>query len=155
MNDLDTRVAILEDRMQEHVHNEVDGTSSLSYIAFVTVNLPSTQPQTAANFGIFFTATRPCFVRAVSEKHTVAGTDAGAVTLQIERLQGTTALDSGTTILETAFDLKGTAYTTQQGQLNRIKTSTALQTGDSLALKDSGVLTSLQGVQVTLEIQFK
>lgn len=151
--DTETRIIALENLLREHTHNQIDGTLSLGRSFFVTVNLPTTQPQTAANYGIFFTATRPCFVKAISEKHTVAGTDAGAVTLNIERLQGTTVLDSGTTMLLTAFNLKGIAYTTQRGVMNRIKTTSALQIGDSLALKDSGVLTTLQGVQVTLEIQ--
>jgi len=153
MNDQEQRIKNLEDLMQEHTHNELDGTAGLKKVIFVTVNLPSTQPQTAANFGIFFTATRPCYVKAISEKHTVAGNDAGAVTLNIERLQGTTVLDSGTTLLSTAFNLKGTAYTTQRGVMNRIKTTSSLNIGDSLALKDVGTLTTLQGVQVTLEIQ--
>lgn len=58
---------------------------------YVEANLPSTDPQTAANYGMVFTALRPCEVLEVSEVHGTLGTDGGAVTLQLERLTGTTA----------------------------------------------------------------
>ena len=143
-----------KEEYQEHYHGGIDGTVKLLQTSFITFNLPSTAAQTAANYGLIFTATRPCFVKAISEKHTIAGTDAGAVSLQVERLQDTTALGAGTNLLETAFNLKGTAYTTQRGVLASLKTTSALNLGDSLAVKTSGVLTTLQGVQVTIELAF-
>ena len=147
------RLDNLENRLREHMHDNLDGTMKLPSTVFVTKSLESTQPQTAGNFGIFFVATRPCFVKAVSEVHTVAGNDAGAVTLQIERLQSTEALDAGDVLLNTAFNLKGTANTVQRGDLLK-GTVLSLRQGDRLALKDSGVLTALQGVCVTVEIQY-
>lgn len=124
---------------------------------YITVSLPGTQPQTAANYGVFFTAYRACEVMEVSEVHEVAGNDAGAVTLDIEKLTGTTALDSGVSILASTFNLKSTARTITR---DTIKTGIALSVNrqlkpfDRLALKDVGTLATLQGVQVTLYLKF-
>lgn len=152
--DFENRLLQLEDKLREHQHSNVDGTLPLQQSSFVTVNLPDTTAQTSTNYGMIFTATRPCYVRAISEKHAVAGSDAGAVTLDVTRLQGTTALGSGTSLLKTTFNLKGTAYTTQRAVMADLKTTASLVTGDSLALKVTGTLTALKGVQVTLELSF-
>ena len=61
----------------------------------ITVNLKNTEPATAVNYGLFFTADRPYNVIGITEVHGTAGTDASAVSLQIERLQGTEALTAG------------------------------------------------------------
>ncbi len=124
---------------------------------YITVNLPTTQPQTAANYGVFFTAYRACEVMQVSEVHTVAGNDAGAVTLDIEKLTGTTALDSGVSVLTSTFSLKSTANTVVRKtglELSITGSQRQLKPGDRLALKDAGTLTTLQGVQVTLYLKF-
>lgn len=120
---------------------------------YITVNLVSTSAQTAANYGQFFTATSPCEVLIASEVHSVAGTDAGTVTLNIEKLTGTTALGSGSSILASTFNLKSTAYTPVQKSGMALSSSRQLATTDRLALKTSGTLTALQGVQVTLYIK--
>lgn len=138
----------------DHKHNGLDGTKRLSSNVFVSAVLPGTMPATAANYGIFYVATRPCFVKAVSEVHTTAGTDASAVTLQLERLQGTEAPDSGDALLATAFDLKGTANTVQRGTFVANKTLTYLALGDRLCLKDAGTLTAVAGLCLTVELQF-
>lgn len=148
---MEQEIKDIKNTIREHQHNNVDGTLSLSKSTFITVNLYSTTAQTTTNYGLIFTATRPCFIKAISEKHTIAGNDAGAVTLQIERLQSTTTLTNGTDLLSTAFNLKGTAYTTQRGALIR---QPALNLSDSLALVLTGTPTTLEGVQVTIEIEF-
>lgn len=118
----------------------------------ISVRLKNTDAATAANYGVFFVAERQYSVLAVAEVHGTAGSDASAVTLQIERLQGTTAPDSGNVILSTAFDLKGTANTVQYGSL--VTTGvTALQRGDRLCLKDAGVMTAVANLCVTVYIQ--
>lgn len=142
---------------QFEFHNH-DGQNSLLILQTVWANasLPGTQSATASNYGIFFIASRPCTVKRISEVHTVAGSNASAVTLQVERLQGTEALDAGDTLLSTAFNLKGTANTVQTGSLiNTGKTILSLSVGDRLALKDSGTLTDVAGVCVSVEINFK
>lgn len=152
MNDTDTKLNILRQEFDRHTHSTIDGTDKVKLGSFTSVSLPDTQSQTTTNYGLFFVATRPCFVKAISEVHTVAGTNGSAVTLQVERLTGTTALGSGTVLLSTAFNLKGTANTVQRGIL--IPTPTGLLQGDRLALKVSGTLTDLKGVCVTVELQY-
>lgn len=128
---------------------------------YVTVNLEDTTAQTAANYGMFFTAYHPCELLAASEVHGTKGTDAGAVTLQIEKLTGTTAKGAGDTILVTAWDLKGANNTvvfkkgkdfdnTAPAVATDGLTRTQLIQGERLALKSAGTLTALKDVQVTL-----
>lgn len=118
----------------------------------ISVRLQNTDAATAANYGVFFVAERQYVVLAVAEVHGTAGTDASAVTLQIERLQGTEAPDSGDALLSTALSLKATANTTQYGQL--VTTGvTALERGDRLCLKDAGTLTAVANLCVTVYIQ--
>jgi hypothetical protein len=118
----------------------------------IVTNLVDTLPQTAANYGAFFTAIYPCEVMAVSERH---GTAAGAAaTLQVEKLVSGTIKGSGTNILTAAFDLQSTINTPV------IKTATAfvlntfqLKIGDSLALKSSGTIAAVKDLQVTVVIK--
>lgn len=152
MEELQAQINNLQGQLLRHTHNTIDGTQKIALGEFTSVSLPDTQSQTSTNYGLFFVATRPCFIKAISEVHTTAGTNGSPVTLQIERLQGTTAPGAGTNMLSTAFDLKGTANTVQRGVL--IPTPTGLNQGDRLALKVSGTLTSLKGVCVTVDLQF-
>lgn len=139
----------LQKQFDEHNH---DGRTSekIKQTVFIPAVLKSTEPQTAANYGVFFVATRPCIVKAVSEIHEVAGSS--TPTLQIERLTSTTAPASGTELLLTAFNLAATANTVQRGVLKNIPLG--LNQGDRLALKDIGTLTNIVGVTVTVEIEF-
>lgn len=118
----------------------------------ISVRLKNTDAATAANYGAFFVADKTYIVNAVTEVHGTAGSDAGAVTLQIERLQGTEAPDSGDVLLSTALNLKGTANTVQYGTL--ITTNfLILGRGDRLCLKDAGVLTAVADVVVTIYLR--
>jgi len=147
---MEQEIKKLQDRMDRHTHASSDNTSLLVKTSFVSITLPNTDPATAANYGIIFIATRPCFLKAVSEVHTTAGSS--TPTLQIERLQGTQAPDAGTVLLATAFNLAATANTVQRGAL--IPLPTGLKLGDRLCLKDIGTLTAIAGLTITCEIQF-
>ena len=151
---MNPQIEELKRALLDHKHSGLDGTKPLTEYSFVTATLPGTIPATAANYGIFFTATFPCSVKAVSMVQTTAGTGAGTVTLQLERLQGTEAPDAGDELLATAFNLKATANTVQEGVLVARKTLTALAPGDRLCLKDVGTLTSVAGLNVTVELQY-
>jgi len=116
---------------------------------------------TAANYDVIFTAFRPCQVIAAIETHRVKGTDAGAVTLNLEKLTSGQALNSGVTLLQTAWDLKSTINTPviKQGYqlangLTLVSLDRNLETGDRLALKDTGTLTAVAGVCVTIYLKF-
>lgn len=127
---------------------QIDGKDGF----YITENLVSTLPATADNYGVFFTATHPCTVMMVAESHTVAGSNAGAVTLNIEKLTSSQALDTGAEILITSYDLKSTANIPiiKQGYTELNGTNRVLKQGDRLALKDAGTLTSVAGLQITI-----
>ena len=119
----------------------------------VTEALQGAAAATAANYGIFFIAPFACEVVSVREVHTTAGTDAGAVTLDIEKLTGTTAPDSGVSVLSATINLKGAANTVQAPALTGTTANKQLAAGDRLCLKDAGVLTAVAGVAVTVELK--
>ena len=148
---------------QAHTHNGSDALkipyqNLTSKYIFVPWTLPGTAPATAGNYGTFFTAQQPCVVVGFTEVHEVAGSDAGAVTLQLEKLTGTTAPNSGTNLLQTALSLKATANTVQTGAIVKssvptLQNNTAyLKIGDRLALKDSGTLTAVAGLNVVVKL---
>jgi len=114
----------------------------------IMVTLRGTTAQAGANFTTpFFIANRNYSIFEVVERHEVAGSDGGAVTLQIEKLGNGTAPGAGVESLTTALSLKTTANTVQYGTI--VKTSGQyLEKGEALTLKTSGTLTDLVGVTV-------
>ena len=146
-----------------HTHNGSDSPrimhkSIVNFLEPVRITIPGTQAQTAANYGVVFIADRACTVIGFQEVHQTAASAAGAVTLNLEKLTGTTALGSGINLLMTPIDLEATANTIQSGDI--VTTSTtgirdaSLAVGDRLALVDSGTLTSIVNVTVTIFIQY-
>lgn len=119
----------------------------------VTVFLPGTSAATAGNYTHFFIADSGYLILNVEEVHAVAGSDGSAVTCQLEKLTGTTAPGSGTSLLVTAFNLKGTANTVQYGNFSGSGGRNTLIRGDRLALKRSGTLTAVDSVAVTVYLQ--
>ena len=119
---------------------------------YITITLPGTTAATAANYNHFFIARHPCEILVVKEVHGTAGTDAGAVTLDIEKLTGTTAAGSGDSILVAGFNLKGTANTVQS-KSGADLTGQTLVEGDRLALEDTGTLTNVANLNVTLYLK--
>lgn len=105
----------------------------------------------------FFIADRAYRVKAISEVHSVAGNDAGAVNLQVVKDTGTAAPGAGTDLLtdnaNAGFNLKGTANTVQNGTLTGTAASLALAAGDRLAVDFAGTLTTLAGVVVTVMLE--
>ena len=117
--------------------------------------LKGTDAQTAANYTHFFVADQSYNVVGITEVHGTAGTDTGTVTLQVEKLSGTTAPGSGVNMLSTALNLKGTANTPQYGILKSAGSTTtgpatSIAKGDRIAWKTSGTLTALKDVLVTV-----
>jgi hypothetical protein len=85
---------------------------------------------------------------------TGAGTDGSAVTADVMKASGTTAVSSGTTVLSAAdsFNLKGTANTQQTGTLSTTESTRRLTTNDRLGVNFTGTLTSAVGlIQVNLK----
>lgn len=119
-----------------HVHHTIVGTAAA----------------TATNYGVFFIAPFSCYVNKIWEVHMTAGSDAGAVTLTIERLQGAEALDAGDTLLASTINLKGTADTVVTPTLTETTTNRNLAVGDRLAMDDAGTLTAVANVTVVVEL---
>lgn len=120
----------------------------------IPITLDGATAATAANYGVFFIAPFACEVVSVRENHTTAGNDAGAVTLDIEKLTGTQASGAGVAVLgATKINLKGTAETVQAPALTATGANKQLAIGDKLNLLDAGTLTTLAGVSVTVELK--
>lgn len=100
-----------------------------------------------------FIATGPCEVVAVSEAHTVAGSDVGAVTLDVTKCDGTEAPSAGVTVLASTFDLKGAADTVVDKALTATKANRKLVDGERLGVNVTGTLTALAGGVVTIRIK--
>jgi hypothetical protein len=100
----------------------------------------------------FFTADRAYQVVSISEVHSVAGTNASAVTLQVTKDTGTQAPGAGSALLATAFNLKATANTVQNGTLVATVATLQLAAGNRLAIDVTGTLTDVAGVVVTVKL---
>lgn len=117
----------------------------------ITRDYPSTDAQTATNFGYIFTTPFPCEVLSVIEKHDIAGTVSPV--LDVLKVPNGTTLGSGISILATTFDLTSTADTAVMKQGLTLNTNRSLSPLDSIALKMTGTLTTLEGVVVTLYLK--
>lgn len=107
---------------------------------------------TAANYGVFFICPVSCSVTNFQEVHQTAGSDAGAVTLTLEKLTGTQAPDGGMTLLQSTLSLKATANTVQTATITSTYGNRGLAPGDRLCLKDSGTLTAVANVTIMTEL---
>lgn len=121
----------------------------------VTVRIQDTDAATAANYTTpFFIAERNYEILSATERHEVAGSDAGAVTLQVEKVPSGTVPGSGTAVLATAFNLKGTANTNQESSVLTTYSGSIpvkfLARGNALALKLTGTPTAVDGVTVSV-----
>lgn len=148
-------VKSLQNDMRKHSHTGLDNTTPIETPYVIRITIPGTQSATASNYSVIDNIPFPIDIVAIYESHTTAGTDGGAVTLQVEKLTGTQALDAGTTLLSTAFDLKGAINTVSTGSLTTTKSDLTLSKGDRIALKDAGVLTAVEGVCVTIYARIK
>ncbi len=145
-----------------HTHNKADSpqisfTNLINRFMVLSYTLFGTQSATSGNYSTFFTAPFPMVVNQITEVHTAAGTDGSAVSLNVEKLTGTTAPGSGTVVTTSAFNLKGAintvvAKTYSGGQLS--PGTVQLDTGNRLALKLTGTPTSVANVTVTLILTF-
>jgi len=103
---------------------------------YVTQVITGTQAQVNTNYGVFFIAKNPCEILKVSLVYAV--TNGGEFTLDVEKLTGTTAPGSGTTVLASQFDLNSTANTVYERKgttLTSVSKGRTLKENDRLALK--------------------
>lgn len=116
----------------------------------LTETLEGTAAATAANYGVFFTAVFPVEVAAVAATFKTAGSNGSAVTLNLEVLTSGQALDAGTAVLREDFNLKGTINTPVTKSGSDLTQNRVLNPGDRLALKDTGTLTDVEALSITV-----
>jgi hypothetical protein len=114
-------------------------------------NLPGVTAATAANYQNFFVAPFPCRVVSIVARFSAAGGAAAAV--QITKAPSGTSTDAGTNVLTTPLDLTGATHTNVNGVLSTVASATVLNTGDALGAVDSGTLTGLADLSVTVMIK--
>jgi len=102
---------------------------------------------------VFFVADRGFVIEAVREIHSVAGSDAGAVSVGITKDTGTDAPAAGVAVLTTGLSLKATANTVQSGVLTATPADLGLVAGDRLSVSYTGVLTGVAGVCVVITMR--
>jgi len=117
----------------------------------VNAHLAGAAPATAANYGRFWTAPAKCVVDSVEAVFS-ANSSSGTVT--VHKVPSGTAQDSGTTLLSSTISTASGADTRQQGTLSTTAATVELAAGDSLQLVDSGTLTSLTDLAVTVGLHW-
>lgn len=104
-----------------------------------------------------FVADRDYEVIEVSEVHSAAGSDVGAVTLDVKKASSGTAIAAGTSVLGSTFDLKSTAATpvrkTTASGLSTSVEGTRVNAGQALGVDITGTTTAVAGVCVTVVLQ--
>lgn len=158
INELERQIEALkrEPPFKDHQHNGFDATP-INYgdlarkQLYVSHTIQGTAAATGTNYGVFWIVPVACVITAFEEVHQTAGSDAGAVTVTLEKLSGTTAPDAGDVVLSTALSLKATADTVQAGVLTTTLAYRTLDAGDRLCLKDSGTLTAVANVTVRVQ----
>lgn len=151
-------IANLQSQMGTHYHGGYDSSqvawsNLFGRKLYIDYTIPGTSAATSANYSSFWIAPAACLLTFFKEVHQTAGTDAGAVTLDLEKLTGTTAPGSGTTMFSSTLSLKATANTVQTATLTGTNANKTLAAGDRIALKSSGTLTAVANVTALLEIQ--
>ena len=118
----------------------------------VTQLLPYTDAA-SANFytGTFWTAPAKCVVDSVSARWNTASSS-GTVT--VHKVPSGTAPDSGTALLASTISTAGAADTNTAGTLATTAATLELAAGDSLQLVDSGTLTNLVDLEVTVGLHW-
>lgn len=134
--------------------NQVNFSDLYQRKIWVHHTIVGTAAATATNYGVFLIVPIACLVTKIQEVHQTLGTDAGAVSLNIEKLTSGVALDSGSAELSTAFDLKASVNVVRTGTLTTTASVRTLARGDRLAMKDAGTLTAVANVTVSVELQF-
>jgi activator of 2-hydroxyglutaryl-CoA dehydratase len=116
--------------------------------------IPGTSAATSANYGRFITLNRPIQIISIQEIHETAGTDGGAVTLDVVVVNDGSAISTGTSLLSSTFNLKSTANTLVRKQKRDLSSARKIEPNQTIALKTSGTLTAVAGVCVTVFYQF-
>ena len=116
-------------------------------ILVVSDVLYGTAPQTAGNYGDFFIAPYKCVVLSVDATWAVAS---GGGTVDVYKAGDGTAIGGGTTVLTGTISTAATANTISSGTLATTKSTLELSTGNRLGLVESGTITNITHLVVTV-----
>lgn len=120
------------------------------YGKYITHSIYGATAQTSANYGIIFVARHPIEIMRITETHKVAGSNAGAVTLDVKKAGSGVAIASGISLLGSTFNLKSTANTPVTKEGFNLSVNRLLKENDRIELVVSGTLTDLSDVNVTI-----
>lgn len=118
-----------------------DGAGSPAGGAFINVDI---EYNASSVDKVSFVATRAYYVKAITGRPTVAGTDGGAVTAVIKKAASGTAITAGTALHSSTYNLKGTADTVQS--LTVTTADSYIPAGTAIGIDFTGTLTSATGV---------
>lgn len=113
-------------------------------------------PENAGAVDSVLIAAADCQLELVfaSESHITAGTNGGAVTLDVKKASSGTAVTSGTSLLASTFDLKSTANTPVVKKVANgglaARPTRYVSPGQQVGIDFTGTLTSYVGGAVTL-----
>ena len=118
-----------------------------------TVNhaLAGAAAATAANYGSFWVAPAKCVVDSIVYSFS-ANSSSG--TVEVEKVPSATAQGSGTNLQTATVSTGSGANTNQTATLSGTVATVELAAGDRLALEDSGTLTSLTDLVVTVGLHW-
>ena len=114
-----------------------------------TIILKNAEPATAGNYGIMMLANCPIWLLGAQCRFATAGSDAGTVTLDLEKLADGTAKGAGVSMLASTFNLKGTVDTVQSALPTATVGNAQLTKGQAAALKLSGTPTAIADLIVS------
>lgn len=118
----------------------------------VSTLLPSTDAASTAFYAAaFWTTSAKCVVDSVVARWE-ANSSSGTVT--VHKVPSGTAMDSGTALLSSTISTASGAATNVAGTLSSTDSTLELASGDSLQLVDSGTLTSLTNLSVTVGLHW-
>ncbi|NBQ70349.1 MAG: hypothetical protein EBU46_16550 [Nitrosomonadaceae bacterium] len=101
----------------------------------------------------FFVANSALEILSIREVHSAAGSDSGAVTLNVTKDTGTNAPGAGVTVQTGTFNLKAAANTVQTATLTATAANKKLAAGDRLSANFTGTVTDVAGVVVTVTVR--
>lgn len=117
----------------------------------VSHTLAGAAPATAANYGSFWIAPAKCVVDSITYSFS-ANSSSG--TVEVEKVPSATAQGSGTNLQTATVSTASGANTNQAATLSSTAATLELAAGDRLALVDSGTLTSLTDLVVTVGLHW-
>ncbi len=94
-----------------------------------------------------------CKIVSVKERHRVAESTAGSLTVMVKKVPSGTAAASGTDTLAAGVNMKGTADTNASPALHATAANYTFAAGDAVAAVLSGSATELAGAEITVEFK--